>query len=181
MFPRTCVRGTYHLFHHSEPAATCLGGDETLVMARVPANSTMAIPTIPIRSENNPENRAKSPGARNEAARPVVAYRPNISPSRPGGATWARKDRELDWAGPTHRHRISPKIQNIVTPCANSRIVAVPISTPREIRITLLGPIQSSILPSTSAPTAATTLAAIPKMSTVSDAIPYTVTARIAP
>ncbi len=55
------------------------------------------------------------------------------------------------------------------------------ISPTREIRITVLGPIRSSIRPSTSAPTAATTLAATPKMSTVSWAIPYTVTARIAP
>src|SRR6478672_11907152 len=172
MFPRTCVRGTYHLFHHSEPAATCLGGDETLVMARVPANSTMAIPTIPIRSENNPENRAKSPGARNEAARPVVAYRPNISPSRPGGATWARKERELDWAGPTHRHKISPKIQNIVEPWANSRITEVTISPISDIMIVTFGPTRSSSRPKPSEPRAATTFATTPKISTVAWAIP---------
>ena len=74
------------------------------------------MPTIPTRSENKPEKRAKSAGARNEAARPVVAYSPNISPSRPTGAMRAMNARELDCAGPTHKVKIRPKIQNIVVP-----------------------------------------------------------------
>src|SRR3954447_17943806 len=150
-------------------------------MARAPAASTNAIPTIPTLSLNNAEKRANSPGARNDAARPVVVYRPNISPSRPFGARRARNERELAWAGPTHRHSASPNTQNSVVPCTNSSTTHETSSPTSETMMIRLGPTRSSNRPSTSAPSAATTFAATPKTRTVDWAMPYTLTARIAP
>ena len=60
----------------------------------------------------------------------------------------------------------------VVVPWANSRMTAVVIRPTREIMMIRLGPTRSSIRPSTSAPSAAVTLATMPKMSTVSVAMP---------
>ena len=80
---------------YSETSTCRRGGDFTPISASVPISSTSAIPTIPIRSENKAVNSVNNAGANGAAALPVVAYRPNISPSRPTGATRARKAREL--------------------------------------------------------------------------------------
>lgn len=57
----------------------------------------------------NVENAA---GAMKLAARPVVAYSPKISDSRPAGMRRASIVRLADWAGPTKRHRSRPNTQN---------------------------------------------------------------------
>src|SRR5690606_35052082 len=103
---------------------------------------------------------AKAAGPRKLAARPVMAYNPNSSPSRPAGVNRPRNVREADWAGPTNNASNRPPIQNAVGPDDTDSTTP---TTRRQVSaptITSFGPASSSIRPAAIAPAAATKFAA---------------------
>src|SRR5918997_3440922 len=162
-------------------AATTAGG-RTGQSASRPATSTSRMPAIPARCSAKSETKSpKRLGARNDTARPVVAYRPKNSPSRPAGARRARNVRDDDCAGPTNSTRARPNTQNISGPDTNSSTVAAAIIPSSDTMITDFGPTRSSNRPPATAPTAATTLAATPNSSTSPARMPYTPTASTDP
>ena len=107
-------------------------------------------------------------GARNDTARPVVAYRPKTSPSRPGGMIRARNVRDADCAGPTNRHRARPAVQKTIWPPSCRKNTSSPemIRPIRAATMTGFAPSLSSSAPTAIVETPATTLAAIAKMMT---------------
>ena len=113
-------------------------------------------------------NRPKAAGDRNDTTRPVVAYRPKISPLLPSGISRARKLREAAWAGPTNTVISSPSTQNVAAPPSCRMKIRMPsvTSAPSEIRMTRLGPIRSSSMPKPIVANPATMFAAAPKTMT---------------
>ena len=93
----------------------------------------------------------------------------------------ARKVRADDCAGPTKRHSKRPKIQKSSVPETPISTTPTAIMETSDATMTAFGPTRSSRRPATIAPSAATTLAATPNSRTLSDAIPYTLTASTAP
>ncbi|MNW60376.1 hypothetical protein D3C74_383560 [compost metagenome] len=106
---------------------------------------------------------ANAIGARKLAARPVVAYRPNASASRPSSLIRPSRARLADWAGPTNAHSSRPQTQKTFAPPSCWTKTAVPeITRPTsEPRITRRGPILSSSQPAAIVESPATTFAAI--------------------
>ena len=80
-----------------------------------------------------------------------------------------------------NRHSISPHAQNAAGPDSTSSAVPTAIIALSDVTITRLEPNQSSARPPSTAPTAATTEAAIPNSSTSACETPYTVTPSTAP
>ena len=107
-------------------------------------------------------------GAMKDTARPVVAYRPKISPSRPSGMRRARNERAADWAGPTQADSSMPSTQKIRAPPSCRKKTSMPATTRTTSApiMTLRGPTTSSSRPSPMVATPATTLAAMAKTMT---------------
>ena len=122
-------------------------------------------------------------GARKDTARPVVAYSPKTSPSRPSGIMRPRKDRDADWVGPTKTQRARPKVQKIIFPPLCKKKTLMPAITMQlsEITIRRFGPMMSSKAPMAIVAIPATTFAAIAKIITSPEEKPKAVPARIAP
>src|SRR5699024_4502629 len=129
-----------------------------------PRTNTMMIAGTIIRDwPEMPTKTAMSRGVRNETDRPVVAYRPYISPAVCAVVNRPKNARDEDWTGPTKKHRNSPQIQNASVPFWTKIMTAETISPSSETTMMRLGPKRSSNKPPKNAPAAATTLAAIPK------------------
>src|SRR5882757_2820289 len=147
-----------------------------------PMASTAQIPPNPARSApNTAMNVPKNHGARNDAARPVVVYSPNATPSLPSVVRRSICVRAADWVGPTKRHSSSPQIQNEVAPSRVSRTSAVTIRALKDPTMTGLDPRRSSSRPPITEPIAAITQAHTPNSRTSAGDTPYTVTPTTAP
>src|SRR5690625_3806854 len=151
-------------------------------MANRPAASTTHSPPIPARSAPKRSTKVKNiQGARNDAARPVVVYRPNATPSLPGPDSRSINARAAARIGPTNRHSASPQIQNSSGPEPLSNTSPTAIMAASEQVMTGLGPTRSASTPPDTAPTAATMLTHTPKISTSACDTPYTLTPSTAP
>ena len=111
-------------------------------------------------------------GARKDTARPVVVYRPNVTPSLPSVDMRSIRVRADDCVGPTNRQSSSPQTQKPSGPDSDQRTIEIAIIDAREPRMTVLDPSRSSTRPPTNAPSAAMTLALTPNSSTLALDIP---------
>jgi len=117
---------------------------------------------------SDPTLKERLAGEMKDATRPVVAYRPKISPCSPTGVTRARSERLAACAGPTNADSSSPPTQNTIEPRPLNAKMTIAISTSPESAntMTALGPNLSSARPAKIVETPATTFAAIAKMMT---------------
>src|ERR1700743_2244104 len=142
-------------------------------MASSPAISTSEIPPRPARAPPNVStNTENNHGATNATARPVIVYRPNATPSRPSLAICSSRARADDCEGPMNIHNSSPHTQNATGPESSIKVSATATMATNDVTMTGLDPTRWSTKPPSTAPTAATTLAATPKISTLACEMP---------
>src|SRR5574337_1308171 len=157
-------------------------GTFTASIANSPSTSTLHSPPSPARSAwKTSTNTENSPGARNATARPAIAYKPTAIPPIPSFAIRSSRVRADDWVGPMNTQSNSPQAQNARGPDSVIKVMPTVIIATSDPTMTALDPIRSSSSPPSTAPTAATTLAAIPKISTSPAETPYTLTPSTAP
>src|ERR1700733_1245884 len=162
---------------HTASATGLRCGARTISMPSSPAPITRHSPPMPARTAPNTSTKAEnSHGAKNDTARPVIVYRPNATPSLPSPDIRSSSVRADDTVGPINRHNSSPKTQNKRGPDTAIKVSPTAMMLASDPTITRLDPIRSSINPPSRAPTAATTLAATPNISTAAGEIPYALT-----
>src|SRR5208283_3981500 len=140
------------------------------------------MPPRPARTAPNPStNTENSHGATNDTARPVIVYRPNATPSLPCFAICSSRARADDCDGPMNMHSNSPHTQKATEPDSTIKVSVTTTIATSDATMTGFDPVRWSTNPPSTAPTAATTLATTPNISTLACEMPYTLTPSTAP